>query len=167
MASPDTKKPPEYLREARQEAGYVSRSIAAMSVPFSAETIGRHERGDVEMEPEDIVIYADCYNAPDLLYRYCASCPVGCRIGRTATDRPLPLATLRVRRLMVEGQAVADRLEEIAFDGVIDQSEQEAFQEILTFLRKLEESISDIILLGQNGKSRPPVQQGTAKHGNS
>ena len=35
-------------------------------------------------------------------------------------------------------------------------------QEALAFLRKLEESISDIILLGENGKSRPPVQQGTA-----
>ena len=64
--------------------------------------------------------------------------------------------------MMMEGQAVADRLEEIAFDGVIDQSEQAAFREALDFLRKLEASISDIILLGENGKSRPPVQQGTA-----
>lgn len=162
MSSAVMKRPPEYLREARVEAGYVSRSTAAMAVPFSPETIGRHERGDVEMEPEDAVIYADCYNNPALLHRYCADCPVGSKIGRTATDRPLPLATLRVRRMMMEGQAVADRLEEIAFDGVIDQSEQAAFQEALDFLRKLEASISDIILLGQNGKSRSPVQQGTA-----
>lgn len=162
MSSAVMKRPPEYLREARVEAGYVSRSTAAMAVPFSPETIGRHERGDVEMEPEDAVIYAECYNSPALLHRYCATCPVGSKIGRTATDRPLPLATLRVRRMMMEGQAVADRLEEIAFDGVIDQSEQAAFQEALDFLRKLESSISDIILLGENGKSRPPVQQGTA-----
>lgn len=162
MSSAVMKRPPEYLREARVEAGYVSRSTAAMAVPFSPETIGRHERGDVEMEPEDAVIYAECYKSPALLHRYCATCPVGSKIGRTATDRSLPLATLRVRRMMMEGQAVADRLEEIAFDGVIDQSEQAAFREALDFLRKLEASISDIILLGENGKSRPPVQQGTA-----
>ena len=162
MSSAVMKRPPEYLREARVEAGYVSRSTAAMAVPFSPETIGRHERGDVEIEPEDAVIYAECYHAPAILHRYCATCPVGSKIGRTATDRPLPLATLRVRRMMTEVQAVADRLEEIAFDGVIDQSEQAAFREALDFLRKLEASISDIILLGENGKSRPPVQQGTA-----
>lgn len=155
MSLTDRKKPPEYLREARMQAGYVSRSIAAMNVPFSSETIGRHERGDVEMEPEDVVIYADCYNAPAILHHYCATCPVGSQLGRTATDRPLPLATLRIRRLIVEGQAVADRLEEIAFDGIIDQTEQEDFQEALEFLRKLEESISDIILLGKMGKAAP------------
>jgi len=166
MSMTVTKSPPEYLREARVQAGYVSRGTAAMAVPFSPETIGRHERGDVELEPEDAVTYAECYGSPDILPRYCATCPVGRKIGRTATDRPLPLATLRVRRMIVDGQAVADRLEQIAFDGVIDQSEQEAFAEALEFLRKLEESISDIILLGVNGKGRPLVQQGTAKRGN-
>ena len=45
------KKPPAYLREARSRAGYANRVAASMAVPFSPETIGRHERGDVEMEP--------------------------------------------------------------------------------------------------------------------
>ena len=49
------KKPPAYLREARSRAGYANRVAASMAVPFSPETIGRHERGDVEMEPEDAI----------------------------------------------------------------------------------------------------------------
>lgn len=167
MSNTAIKGPPEYLREARMAAGYVSRGTAAMAVPFSPETIGRHERGDVELRPEDAVTYADCYASPDIMMRYCASCPVGQRTGKRVTDRPLPMATLRVRRLIAEGQAVADRLEEIAFDGVIDQDEQRDFTEALAFLRRLEESISDIILIGLgNGKGRPPVQQGTAQNGN-
>ena len=85
-------------------AGFVSRGTASTVVPYSPETIGRHERGDVEMEPEDALVYAECYQSPDILPRYCATCPVGRAIGRTATDRPLAHATLKVRRLVEDGQ---------------------------------------------------------------
>lgn len=153
-----------YLREARVRAGFVSRGTASTAVPFSPETIGRHERGDVEMTPEDAVTYAEFYQSPDILPRYCAGCPVGRKLGKSATDRELPHATLRIRRLMAEGQAVANRLEEIAFDGVIDPSERNDFADALAFLRKLEESISDIMLIGlEKGEGRPRCNEGGQK----
>lgn len=156
MSATIKKIPPSYLREARIRAGYANRETASTAVPFSPETIGRHERGDVEMEPEDIMVYAECYQSPDILPRYCATCPVGQATGRTATDRPLPHATLRVSRLLEDGQAVADRLEEIAFDGVISPDERQDFENVLSFLRKLEESINDIVLIGLGkGKTAP------------
>ena len=126
--------------------------VATTVVPYSKEAIGRHERGEVEIEPEDAIVYADSYRDPSILMRYCASCPVGKRIGRTATDRQLPLATLRVRRLIDDAQDVADRLEEIAFDGVIDEAERDDFRKALEFLQQLEASISDIILIGLEDK---------------
>lgn len=59
-------------------------------------------------------------------------------------------------RLLEDGQAVADRLEEIAFDGVISQDERQDFEDVLVFLRKLEESITDIMLIGLGkGKAAP------------
>ena len=118
-----TKKPPAYLREARMRAGFVSRGTASTVVPYSPETIGRHERGDVEMEPEDALVYAECYQSPDILPRYCATCPVGRAIGRTATDRPLAL----------------------------------------DFLRKLEESINDIILIGLGKEKAAPGATGSGQ----
>lgn len=163
MPATTKKAPPAYLREARVRAGFVSRGTASAAVPFSPETIGRHERGDVEIEPADIVLYAERYQSPDILPRYCAECPVGRAMGKSATDRELPHATLRIRRLMAEGQAVANRLEEIAFDGVIDPSERSDFADALAFLRKLEESINDIMLIGLgNGKAAPGATE-TAK----
>ena len=69
VAITTTKKPPAYLREARMRAGFVSRGTAATVVPYSPETIGRHERGDVEMEPEDALVYAERYQSPDILPR--------------------------------------------------------------------------------------------------
>ena len=156
MATAAIKKPPAYLREARVRAGYVSRGTASTAVPFSPETIGRHERGDVDVEPEDIVTYAKCYQSPDILPRYCATCPVGRQMGRKTNDLPLPHATLRVRRLIQDGQDVANRLEQIAFDGIIDDAERKDFSDALAFLRQLEESISDIMLIG--------LEKGEAAH---
>ena len=163
MPTAAIKEPPAYLREARVEAGFVSRGTAATRVPFSPETIGRHERGDIELTPDDIVTYAECYNAPDILPRYCAGCPVGKKMGKTVTDRELPHATLRIRRLIAEGQGVANRLEEIAFDGVIDASERAEFEKALAFLRKLEEGINDIILIGLESGRAAPGATGTTQ----
>lgn len=121
-----------------------------MAVPFSPETIGRHERGDVQITPEDAILYSERYGTKSILAQYCADCPVGRMTGRTATERPLPFAALRVRRMLSEGLQWAGRLEEIAFDGVIDETEREDFARALEYLRKLETTISDILLLGMN-----------------
>ncbi len=120
------------------------------------------------MTPEDVVVYADCYKAPGILPRYCAGCPVGQRMGKTATDRELPHATLRIRRLIAEGQVVADRLEEIAFDGVIGADERADFSEALVFLRQLEASIHDILLIGlESGRAAPGATGTTQADGNN
>ena len=163
MSDTATKNAPDYLREARLKAGYASRGTATTKVPYSQETIGRHERGEVLMEPGDAVLYSESYKNPAILVKYCAGCPVGQRIGRKATDRPLPLATLRVSRMLEDAQEVADQLEEIAFDGVIDDSEREDFGNALAFLRKLEETISDILLVGMNAgiEKAAPVGAGS------
>ena len=150
LSAAATKKPPAYLREARTKAGCANRVAASMLVPFSPETIGRHERGDVTMEPEDAMLYAEKYRAPGILIRYCADCPIGKATGRDVTDRPLPHAALRIRRMVKEAQQVADQLEEIAFDGVIDDAERDDFARAMSFLRDLEKTISDIILVGIN-----------------
>lgn len=157
------KEAPEYLREARMKAGCANRGTATLKVPYSQETIGRHERGEVPVEPADAVVYAKGYQSPDILLRFCADCPVGRSTGRTVTDRPLPFATLRVSRMIDDAQKVADRLEEIAFDGVIDHAEQEDFANALNFLRKLEETITDMILLGMTAgiEKAAPVGAGS------
>ena len=84
MSSTTEKSPPSYLREARLKAGYESRMVASNVVPYSPETIGRHERGDVEMEPADALVYAQCYKNPGILPHYCADCPVGKAMGKKA-----------------------------------------------------------------------------------
>lgn len=115
------------------------------------------------MEPEDAVTYAESYKRPEVLLHYCATCPVGRKLGKEARELELPHATLRIRRLIEDGQEVADRLEEIAFDGVIDASERTDFMEALDFLRKLEESINDIILIGLGKEKAAPGATGSGQ----
>lgn len=131
-----------------------------MAVPFSPETIGRHERGDVQISPEDAVLYSERYGSQALLVQYCADCPVGRMTGKQATERPLPFATLRVRRMLKEAITWADTLEEIAFDGVIDETEREDFAKALSFLRELENTISDMLLIGSKEEAAPAPGKG-------
>lgn len=152
-----------YLREARLGAGCASRDTAAMKVPYSGETIGRHERGEVPIAPDDVVQYAKGYDRPDLMLRFCSDCPIGRSTGRTATDRPLPFATLRVARMLQDAQVIAGRLEEIAFDGVIDDNEREDFDTAISFLRQLDGTINDMILLGMRAEKKMAAPRGNGK----
>jgi hypothetical protein len=160
MSKARTKAAPAYLREARREAGYASRYTASTGVPYSPETIGRHERGDVSVLPEDMLIYAKSYRRQDILLRYCADCPVGQAIGKKVTDRDLPSATLRLtQRLRRAEREIAETLEVIADDGVVDSGERQSFESSLQVLRELGEAITDLMLYaatppGETEKSR-------------
>lgn len=164
---PISEKPrvPEYLRQARMAAGFTSRGIASTEVPYSPETIGRHERGEVPVAPEDAVIYANGYDAPDILIRYCTDCPIGRATGKSSTDRDLPWAALRVTQRLRKAKEIADTLESIADDGQVDHAERVDFENALAFLRTLEETITDMVLWATSQgieKGRPAGTEATA-----
>lgn len=151
-----------YLRDARLQAGYASRDTAAIKLNYSPETIGRHERGDVPVSPDDIIRYAEGYQRPDIMLRYCASCPVGKKTGKRAVDRDLPWAALRVSQRLQKAKEIADKLESIADDGIVDHMERADFDTALAFLRSLEETITDMLLLAmsrETEKSRPAATE--------
>ena len=158
MSTLATKAAPTYLREARLSAGYSNRGTATTRVPYSQETIGRHERGEIPVNPADMMIYSKCYERKDLLIRYCSDCPIGKETGREARDRDLPLATLRLtRRLRLAAKDVAGTLESIADDGVIYEKERPRFDDSLSVLKELSASIADYLLYAaaQDAKREP------------
>lgn len=163
MSEMDKKRPPDYLREARIRAGFPSRGTASTVVPYSPETIGRHERGEVIMAPQDAVMYATCYQEQSIMRRYCSQCPVGQHIGRAAQSRDLPFAALRLHRMVTGGQAIAEMAEEIAFDGQIDITEVADLQNVLSYLKELEQTIEDFILMSEEKERRvlPKNRTGT------
>lgn len=133
-----------------------------LKLNYSPETIGRHERGDVPVSPDDIIRYAEGYQRPDIMLRYCASCPVGKKTGKRAVDRDLPWAALRVSQRLQKAKEIADKLESIADDGIVDHMERADFDTALAFLRSLEETITDMLLWAmsrETEKSRPAATE--------
>lgn len=82
---------------------------------------------------------------------------------RRMVDAATELAERQKQRVDPMYHEKIDRLEEIAFDGVIDASERTDFMEALDFLRKLEESINDIILIGLGKEKAAPGATGSGQ----
>jgi hypothetical protein len=133
-----------------------------MDVPYSPETIGRHERGDVALTPEDVIVYAQYYNRADILVRYCANCPVGIARGKQVTERDLPFATLRlVNRLRAAAQDVTSDFERIADSGGITECERDSFILAMQHIFELKDAIYDMELYAaaQGIRKEPPCKQ--------
>jgi len=136
-----------YLKQARLDAGHANRDTASTLVPYSPEQIGRHERGEITLTPDDALIYAAYYQRPDILLRHCADCPIGRTRGQKATDRDLPIATLRLtNRLRQAAKEIAETLENIADDGIVDAEERPIFDKAIATLQGLGETIQDLVL---------------------
>ena len=158
MSTTATKVPPTYLKSARLDAGYANRDTASTVVPFSPETIGRHERGEVALTQEDALVYAKSYNRSEIFVRYCGQCPIGQAMGRRAIERDLPFAAMRfTRRIRETARNIVDKLEAIADDGIVDETERGEFTEMLAMIYDLGETISDILLYAAEQGMEMPV----------
>lgn len=136
-----------YLREARRKAGNDSIIDAAKQTNRSPETIGRHERGEVNIHPLDLIQYAKAYNRPDLLLRYCGECPIHQALyGEGPQERELPWATLRLSNRLRMAAEHAERLEQIIDDGVVDSHELPSYEDTIAFLQSLEATSRELLL---------------------
>lgn len=153
---------PSYLREARIEAGYTSRSTAQQAVPYAPETLGRLERGEVPVTPEAIVHLANGYRAPELLPAYCTQCPVGKELGRCAAQRDLLTASVRMSARIRRIEPLMNALCEIVEDGEIDQRESPQFQRILALTRETRAACEELELWEMSHKKgTAPTAMGT------
>lgn len=130
------------LREARKAAGYGSTGQAAVKVSRSSEVVGRHERGDIPLSPEDAIQYADAYDRPDILIRYCDGCQIHRRLyGDTKIcDRDLPWNALRIATRLRKSAYYAEQLEAILDDGIVDENELPELLKVFEFLQEVGEA---------------------------
>ena len=117
----------ECLREARLQSGFASRDMAAFALHRSPETIGRHERGEVPLSQEDLLDYADSYNKPDLLLRFCADCPINSKLRDSLQGFEFTLAAIRLKNRLKNAADIANNMLEIADDGKVSSKERPAF----------------------------------------
>lgn len=147
------------LIAARVGAGYARREDAACVVPYGATTIGRHERGDIALQPRDITLYAAAYHAPALPLQYCrAICPIGRMADMPAMDEhPISLTALRLCNRIDRIADASKRLAHIAEDDVISADERDEYDCIVRDLRDVAAIYDDLRLQAGTPKREKPA----------
>ena len=116
-----------------------SREGAAEQMGISKDSLTDYELGLCKVVPVDkVVIMAEAYNAPDLLQRYCHDeCPIGKNIMPEVEDKTIESLALNSLCAFKNAEKYLNELTEIAADGVIDESEQAALQDIKDFMQRI------------------------------
>ena len=102
-----------------------------------------------------VVLMADLYNAPELRYLYCkGECPIGRAMNIATEIKSVESVAIRlIKKLsMREVEDIKEKLLDIADDGTIGKEKQEELQDIMERLSSLQQSISELMLLGEKYK---------------
>ncbi len=115
-----------------------SREKAAELLGIDRTRLARIELGAIAPYPEEVKAMSEVYNAPELCNTYCArECPIGRNTVHEVTIDDFDRLALKVLGSLKDIDSLRASLIAISEDGVIEESEQSAFQEILDSLEKI------------------------------
>ncbi len=130
-----------YLARCEAEAAnpdLSSREKAAEIIGMDRTRLARIELDTISPYPEEVKAMSEAYNTPELCNSYCArECPIGKSSVKEVTIDDFDRLALKVLGSLKDIDMLRASLIAISEDGVIDISEQKAFQEILDSLEKI------------------------------
>ena len=156
-----TMEPENIYFRCRKEAAMHNQKLsshegAAELLGISVSSLQKYELGVTKMVPVDmVVLMADLYNAPELRYLYCkGECPIGRAMNIATEIKSVESVAIRlIKKLsMREVEDIKEKLLDIADDGTIGKEKQEELQDIMERLSSLQQSISELMLLGEKYK---------------
>ncbi len=122
----------------REELKLTRDQAAELLESIPPERIEKIENERVEPHPEEILIMAEKYKAPELCNYYCSNqCPIGRRYVPEIKIRDLSQIVLKMIDSLNEVQDQQRRLINITADGVIDDSEIDDFIRIQDKLEEI------------------------------
>ena len=130
--------------QARDEASscndrFGSRESAADEVCIDRTRLARIEAGTIIPHPEEVILMAEAYNAPQLTNYYCSRlCPLGKLTIPAAQMRSLDRLTIRILTALSEASSIRGEILEVARDGEITQDEHEKLRRIASMLESIE-----------------------------
>ena len=115
-----------------------SREGASEETGIDRKRMQRIEIGTLNPYPEEVMLMADAYHAPELMNFYCTSaCPIGQKIVPKAELRELDRLTIKFLNAL-EGIKGADKsLLAIAADGKLTPDELPAMEELLEAIKAI------------------------------
>lgn len=149
-----------YFRCRKEAATYnqklSSREGAAELLGISVSSLSKYELGITKTVPVDIVVLmADLYNAPELRSMYCKNeCPIGKAMNIATEIKSLESVAIKLLKnlSMREVEDIKEKLLDIADDGGLEAGKQNELQDIMNRLGALQQSISELMLLGEKHK---------------
>ena len=115
-----------------------SREKAAEVIGIDRTRLARIELDTIAPYPEEVKAMSEAYNTPELCNTYCArECPIGRDSVREVTIDDFDRLALKVLGSLKDIDGLRASLIAISEDGMIDESERPAFQEILDSLEKI------------------------------
>lgn len=117
---------------------FSSREKAAELIGMDRTRLARIELDTIAPYPEEVKAMAEAYNVPELCNSYCArECPIGRDNVQEVTIDDFDRLALKVLGSLKDIDALRASLIAISEDGVIEEKERPAFQEILDSLEKI------------------------------
>ena len=117
---------------------FSSREKAAEIIGIDRTRLARIELDTIAPYPEEVKAMAEVYNVPELCNSYCArECPIGRDHVHEVTIDDFDRLALKVLGSLKDIDSLRASLIAISEDGVIEESERPAFQEILDSLEKI------------------------------
>lgn len=127
-----------------------SREGASELTGIDRNRIAYTELGTLCPYPEEVLVYADAYNAPELLNHFCSTlCPIGIETVDSISEGSLEQTSLKLLASTRCISSIREQLIEIAEDGVIEGDEKEQMSLILERLRQAANDIKALELVYQ------------------
>lgn len=115
-----------------------SREAAAEVVGIERTRLANIERNLIIPYPEEIIMMADTYNAPELLNFYCSTiCPIGKQITPKASAKNIEQVALNAYMALQNANIIKETIISIAQDGIIDTSEKPQLEKALEMLSEI------------------------------
>ena len=107
--------------------------------------LARIESGVLTPYPEEVLLLAQLYDAPQLCNHYCSQlCPLGRKTIPPCELLQIDRLTIKVLHAMKEAEGVEDDMVDIVQDGVITEDELPRIEEITTRLAAIEKASMEL-----------------------
>ena len=132
---------------AREKRGLTIEKAGELMDGITSDRIAKLENGSVHIQPEDVVLMAECYRAPELCNYFCThECAIGEKTVEEIEIKSLSQIAIETLNSLNKMTRLKDRLLEIVEDGRVRPDESDDFLIIKSTLDKIAASVNALQL---------------------
>jgi len=123
---------------AKTNPAFESREAASEVLGIDRTRLARIELGNVDPYPEEVLIMAKKYKAPELSYNFCSNdCPIGRLTMKSVEISSFDRLSLKILGSLNDIEELRGSIINISADGKVDLEELDEFKNILSSLENI------------------------------